>query len=215
MLIEKQSFNLDLLSINPLSSESILASSALFFQSFKSKFIMLKKSADTTLQSLIDEIWQIQFADKSEKQFVVTYQGKVVAAFGITLTDQPVKPQRIPRREVLRLIKQYSLVTFLKAQWICSLFKYTPEHNEAYIAYIGVDQQFQGKGIGKFILNWINQYAKLNTQIKHISLYVSETNLGAKKLYEQIGFKADRYEKSAITKLTMGVHGWFYMNLNL
>ncbi|MEY0232284.1 GNAT family N-acetyltransferase [Providencia manganoxydans] len=215
MLIEKQNFSLDLLNIEPLSSESILASSALFFQSFKSKFVMLKKSENTTLQALIDDIWKIQFTDKSERQFIVKYQNNVVAAFGISLSGQSEKLPRMPINDVIRLVKKYGLLTFLKAQWVYSLLKYTPENDEAHIAYIGVDIRFQGKDIGKFILAWINHYAKLNTPAKRVSLYVAESNLGAKRLYEQVGFQEDEYEKSAITKFAMGINGWFYMNCNL
>lgn len=53
---------------------------------------------------------------------------------------------------------------------------------------LGVDENYQGKGHGKFILQYaINQLKNQNA--KMIKIQVQKTNARAKQLYEKIGFK--------------------------
>lgn len=215
MLNDTQPYNANMLSIELLSKGSISASSALFFQSFQNKFMLLKKMTNTSLQSLINEIWRCQFNDQSEQQFVVKLEGKVVAAFGISYGEKQSKPKRITKSDAFRIIRQYGLLNYLKTKWICAMFEYIPPSDEAYISYIAVDENKRGKGIGKFILHWIKQYVKMNTEAKKISLYVAENNLEAKKLYEKFDFKNERYDKVIITKFSMGISGWHYMCFDL
>lgn len=211
MLNEKSVFDVNNLVIEPLTASSVLASSALFFQAFASKFAKIKFSSATTKQSLIDELWKLHFVDQSEQQFVVIYQGKIIAAFGIAVTTGETMPKSKFASSSLKLSKQFGLLNTLKAAWICSLFSHTPDTDEVYISYIGVDNQFQGKGIGKYILRWIMNYASQNKNINHVSLYVSQSNTGAKKLYENLGFTVEKYEKSLVTQFSMNIYSWFYM----
>ncbi|MGO2334264.1 GNAT family N-acetyltransferase [Providencia sp.] len=211
MLNEKSDFDVSDLIIEPLSENSVLASSALFFQSFANKFNKLKFSSKAEQQSLFNELWKLHFIEQSEQQFVASYKGEIVAAFGICMaTDKPVANLNFAS-SALKLSRQFGLLKTIKATWICSLFNHSPDDHEAYISYIGVSNQFQGKGIGKYILRWIMKYISKNNNIDYISLYVAQNNTGAKKLYENLGFTVDKYEKSLITQLSMNVNSWFYM----
>lgn len=211
MLNEKLDFDVNDLIIEPLSESSVLASSALFFQSFANKFTKLKFSSKEEQQSLFNELWKLHFIEQSEQQFVASYKGEIIAAFGISMaTDKPVQGLNFAS-SALKLSRQFSLLNTIKTTWICSLFNHSPDVNEAYISYIGVSNQFQGKGIGKYILRWIMEYINKNSNIDYISLYVAQNNTGAKKLYEHLGFTVDKYEKSLITRLSMNVNSWFYM----
>ncbi len=59
--------------------------------------------------------------------------------------------------------------------------------DEAEILMVAVKKQFQGKGIGKFILN---EYLKdmKNLRVKYIFLEVAENNIRAINLYRSFGF---------------------------
>ncbi len=212
MLNQKPVIDFNDLSIEPLTVHSILASSALFFQSFESKFAKLKASSKAERQLLIDELWKLQFHDQSEQQFVVMYQGETIAAFGLAIanTTQPAKFKFW--KTMFKLRRQFGVMNTLKATWICSLFKHAPKEDEAYLSYIGVNTHYQGKGIGKYIIHWIIKHIENDGQTKTLSLYVAQENTGAKKLYENLGFSIDKYEKSNLTKFSIGFYGWFYMS---
>ena len=50
-----------------------------------------------------------------------------------------------------------------------------------------VRQQYQGKGLGRFILNFIINYAK-SSSFSLVVLEVRSTNSRAQKLYRKVGF---------------------------
>jgi glucosamine-phosphate N-acetyltransferase len=66
--------------------------------------------------------------------------------------------------------------------------------NVAHLEDIVVDKNFRGKGYGKYIINYLIQYAKKNNCYKVI-LNTDEKNL---KFYEKCGFKK--------TNLEMGIY---------
>ncbi|OAT50497.1 GNAT family N-acetyltransferase [Providencia heimbachae] len=212
MLNKKSSLDFNHLSIEPLTEYSILASSALFFQSFESKFAKLNIPSKTERQLLVSELWKLQFYSQSEQQVVVMYQGNAIAAFGLAIANNKQLPKFKYWETMFKLSRQFGVINTLKATWICSLFKYTPKENEAYLSYIGVDPQYQGKGIGKYVIHWIIEHVKKSSQANTLSLYVAQENAGAKKLYENLGFNIEKYEKSNLTKFSIGFYGWFYMS---
>ena len=71
---------------------------------------------------------------------------------------------------------------------VCGLKKITSEDAE-YWGYIGV-KEYWGKGIGKFIINYLIGIAK-EKSLKSIYLHVIESNIRAIKLYVKIGFEVE------------------------
>lgn len=71
---------------------------------------------------------------------------------------------------------------------VCGLKKITSEDAE-YWGYIGV-KEYWGKGIGKFIINYLIGIAK-EKSLKSIYLHVVESNIRAIKLYVKIGFEVE------------------------
>jgi len=59
---------------------------------------------------------------------------------------------------------------------------------EAHILTIGIAAKCQNQGFGKKLLNYFIQFAKEQNS-KSMILDVRESNLGAAKLYQQVGFK--------------------------
>ena len=64
---------------------------------------------------------------------------------------------------------------------------------EFYIDTLSVDPKFQGKGIGKLLINTVIIEAK-RLGFKRVGLLVSSTNPNAKRLYEKVGFKVAGYK---------------------
>ncbi|RZK04951.1 MAG: GNAT family N-acetyltransferase, partial [Flavobacterium sp.] len=67
------------------------------------------------------------------------------------------------------------------------------EAGEFYIDTLSVDPKFQGKGIGRNLIETVIEKAK-SLGFKKVGLLVSTSNPNAKRLYEKIGFKAIGYK---------------------
>lgn len=65
--------------------------------------------------------------------------------------------------------------------------------------YIFISDALQGKGIGSYLLECTLKYAKDELHLRKITLYVSEGNEGAVKLYKKFGF---------IHEGTLSDHSW-------
>lgn len=65
---------------------------------------------------------------------------------------------------------------------------------------LAVDSNFQGRGIGKRLMNAIEDYA-LKNNISYIRLNSNVRRTEAHKFYESIGYVCDKTQKSLIKKL--------------
>ncbi|MGL4675701.1 MAG: GNAT family N-acetyltransferase, partial [Wohlfahrtiimonas sp.] len=62
-------------------------------------------------------------------------------------------------------------------------------YNYAYIIDLAVTEKSRGLGIGTLLLDAADQWAKARN-LDYLELGVLENNLGAKKLYEKLGFES-------------------------
>ena len=65
---------------------------------------------------------------------------------------------------------------------------------------LAVDSNFQGQGIGKKLMNYIEDYA-LKNNISYIRLNSNVRRIDAHKFYESIGYVCDKTQKRLIKKL--------------
>ena len=65
---------------------------------------------------------------------------------------------------------------------------------------LAVDSNFQGQGIGKKLMNYIEDYA-LKNNISYIRLNSNVRRIEAHKFYESIGYVCDKTQKRLIKKL--------------
>ncbi|MBP9817604.1 GNAT family N-acetyltransferase [Candidatus Shapirobacteria bacterium] len=52
-----------------------------------------------------------------------------------------------------------------------------------------VNQNYRGQGVGKSLLNYLLEEVKKNDEIKLLKLWVKDTQITAKRLYESMGFE--------------------------
>lgn len=60
----------------------------------------------------------------------------------------------------------------------------------AYISDIAVDSKFEGRGVGRILLDKAREWAN-EQECSLISLYVFANNMRARKIYEKLGFKEE------------------------
>lgn len=85
------------------------------------------------------------------------------------------------------------------------------EDEDLYLAEIAVDSRLRGQGIGKKVICDVINYAK-SKNYKRVTLDADFRNHGAKRLYEQIGFKEFNKKRVKIGKFERGM---FNMELKL
>ncbi|MCG8376693.1 MAG: GNAT family N-acetyltransferase [Chlorobiales bacterium] len=110
-----------------------------------------------------------------------------------------------------------SLLGFIEGSWaalILSLYDRKPETGELLMDGIAVHRDYRGKGIGRRLLEELAVYAR-EEGYDRLRLDVIDTNSGARKLYERVGFKPIRTERFAYLRWFLGFGGSTTMVLNI
>lgn len=83
--------------------------------------------------------------------------------------------------------------------------------DDLYLAEIAIDDSQRGQGLGRKVLNDVIEYAK-SKNLKRVTLDADFRNVGARKLYERIGFK--EFNKKRV-KIGSFERGMYNMEFNL
>lgn len=97
-------------------------------------------------------------------------------------------------------------VDFLDYFVLCDIKK-----DDLYLAEIAIDESQRGKGLGKQVLRDVIEYAK-SKNFKRVILDADFRNVGAKRLYESIGFKEFNKKRLKIASFERGMYN---MEFNL
>jgi ribosomal protein S18 acetylase RimI-like enzyme len=76
---------------------------------------------------------------------------------------------------------------------------------DLYVAEMAIDKSLRGRGLGKKVLSEVIDYAKQNN-FNRVILDADFRNHGAKKLYENIGFKEFNKKRVKIGKFERGMY---------
>ena len=74
-----------------------------------------------------------------------------------------------------------------------------------YVAEIAIDDSLRGQGLGKQVLLEVIDYAK-SKNLNRVILDADFRNVGARKLYERIGFKEFNKKSLKIGSFERGMH---------
>ena len=173
--------------------ESCRASAAsLYDEAFGQKFKVAVRS-DQQRCSLWGNCFQREYA------IVAMAGGKLVGIAGFHTRKGSFTGGITYKKLVLLL----GLVRGSWAALILSLYERKLEAGGMLMDGIAVHRDYRGKGIGGKLLKELAEYARENRYEK-IRLDVIDTNPGAKKLYERVGFKAIRTEKFPYLRWLLG-----------
>ena len=79
------------------------------------------------------------------------------------------------------------------------------EKDDLYVAEIAIDDSLRGQGLGKQVLLDVIDYAK-SKNLNRVILDADFRNIGARKLYERIGFKEFNKKSLKIGRFERGMH---------
>ena len=83
--------------------------------------------------------------------------------------------------------------------------------DDLYLAEIAIDDSQRGQGLGGKVISDVIEYAK-SKNLKRVTLDADFRNVGARKLYERIGFKEFNKKRVKIGSFERGMHN---MEFNL
>ena len=67
-------------------------------------------------------------------------------------------------------------------------YNYTAQETQGFVIRLMVDEKYQGRGYGKFAMNWILDHYRANERIKAVGISYEPENDVARKLYASLGF---------------------------
>ena len=67
-------------------------------------------------------------------------------------------------------------------------YNYSAPNEQGFVVRLMVDEKYQGKGYGKFAMNWILDHFRANERVKAVGISYEPDNDVARKLYASLGF---------------------------
>ncbi|MBL8061656.1 MAG: GNAT family N-acetyltransferase [Anaerolineales bacterium] len=67
-------------------------------------------------------------------------------------------------------------------------YNYNAPRFQGYILRLMVDEKFQGKGFGKFAMNWTLEKYRADDRVKMVAISYEPENEAARQLYASLGF---------------------------
>lgn len=183
----------------------------LFAQAFRFKLNAFNiDSTNPNQRQQLEAIWNSLACKKNSQQFVVTDNGKIIATFCLVIKENDFIANSFIKTPSLNYWR-FGIIHYIRQKIFFSLFDYTPNENEAYLAHIAVLSSYQGHGIAYAILEWITQYSKDVLKKAYLSLYVDIHHKGALYLYQKNGFYIEKEESSRLTQSIFHIQHWYYM----
>ncbi|AYZ32157.1 N-acetyltransferase [Serratia sp. FDAARGOS_506] len=201
-----------MLHIEPYRDADRRQTAALIYAAFSDKFQRARRLSTRLQWCLFYRLWRWQQSGSRERSFVVKQDEQLVAAFALNAADGEsnagLRPRTLP---IWRLCRRYGWWNVWRLYLQMSLLRHTPAADELYLSYLAVAENQRGKGVGKRLLQWMNDYAAGQGAGRRLSLHVSRRNVDAQRLYRRCGFQVRREEHYALLGLLFGQADWLLM----
>lgn len=201
-----------MLHIEPYRNADRLQTAALIYAAFCDKFQRARRLSAHLQWRLFYRLWRWRQSGSRERSFVVKQDEQVVAAFALNAIDGEnragLRPHALP---IWRLCRRYGWLNVWRMYLQIAVLQHTPAADELYLSYLAVAESQRGKGVGRRLLQWMNDYAAEQGAGLRLSLHVSRRNVDAQRLYQRCGFQVRREEHYASLGLLFGQADWVLM----
>ncbi|OKP79533.1 acetyltransferase [Paenibacillus sp. P3E] len=205
--------------IEPMQAKYNRQVSQLLVHAFSGKFSPLTRMGEGDLALLFEELLDAFPGEQSSQRVVAIHEETVIGTLclkwkpgaGVDTAAAPPSARLSEMRELARFgrWKVFKLLTALH------VLSHEPQDGECYIADLSVHPLHRGKGTGKLLLQWAHAYAVCQPQWTFLSLHVSGSNAGAKRLYEQFSFHTQEEQHRLLLYVLVREWKWEYMILPL
>ncbi len=172
---------------------------------FQSKFDKLVNLDKGQLLHLLNNFWAIPQNSDDEKQIVVK-DGNSVCATMLIKKKSPKKKQL--DLDFFSLFRQYGFKNVIKLIVGLIALEHSVKNREYYIDHIAVAKAYRGKGIGKALITWAQDYIEKE---KELTLFVSAHNSNAIQLYKKAGFVIKHKKRSFWRGILFLEPRWYFM----
>ena len=186
-----------------LNRDQLEAAAELYDEAFGKKFAVAIKSRQDRLK-LYESTFNGKFA------LSASVEAKLVGLAGFHTTGGSLTGGITPSVLLTRL----GFFRGLRATLIFSLYERKPTPGQLLMDGIAVRSDYRGHGIGSQLLQELQDYARRNG-FANIRLDVIDTNPGARRLYERLGFVAVRTERFPFLRWLLGFGGSTMMELRV
>ncbi|MEC0284002.1 GNAT family N-acetyltransferase [Terribacillus saccharophilus] len=182
------------------NSKDIEDMAKLLMEGFGGKLSSLKlpgKETEFMLRCLADHIMKYHWDN-----LIIIRDKKILGTLFI-------KPKKWNVSEIsTRLFKKLRLRSFLKASIFLWMLDHSTKRKEIHIDFLVVSESNRGMGIGGRLIETLKSRVDAD---QYITLFVSATNVAARRLYEKQDFQIKRKGTSAIGASLHGIRNWCFM----
>ncbi len=205
--------NEEYLNIRPMIEDDFPQAAIIMTHAFRGKMVALKSWPN---ERVTDLFLYLPAFDKNnlEGSYVYTYEEKVVGIVCLKWKKQQ-KSKTTPKYNIFKAIRRFGMFKLLFTIFSFVILGSKVTKDEMMVDYIAIDPEYRGKGIGSKLLDFGENQARKNKDIKVYSLMVIGQNIKAIKLYERIGFKVVKTTKFFFLRIFTGVKEFHYMVKNL
>ncbi|UQZ32225.1 hypothetical protein C2I18_00890 [Paenibacillus sp. PK3_47] len=186
--------------------------SRLLTQGFAGKLMPGPRMDESQAASIMHKLLRLDSEAGNIERVVVTINGSIAGSMAVQWQLSPAAEQETQRLlKVWQELHGIGLGTRLEIAVRLLLLSHMPAKHEGYIADISVDSRYRGRGVGGYMLEWARCEAAKKPDIRYLSLHVSGSNDGARRLYERFGFRTSEAKRSVLMSVLFGEQEWRYM----
>lgn len=175
----------------------------LVMEGFASKFVRVKLN-DRQLMELTQLVWRFPNARSQNRQYVAEVAGQFAGTMSL-VRENTSDEEGI---SLIQLGRQFGWANVMGLLTCYSVLEHNVASGEVYIDHIVSSPAMRGRGVGTRLLEMAKQSLG---EGERLTLYVAESNPEAKKLYERLGFRVVKKQKSHLKKMLIGEEGWYFM----
>ncbi|MGQ9547840.1 MAG: GNAT family N-acetyltransferase [Roseiflexus sp.] len=157
------------------------------------------------------EAWRCQGRSALRGMFVAESDGLVVGTISLRTWDMAGDAGSAAELAFHQVLGVWGAMRSIVA---LSLLDHTIERGEGYITDVAVLARYRRNGIARALLDHVEQEARQRGK-KFLGLYVSASNMPARRLYADVGFVDYRTRRSWLAGLILHQRSWIYMRKNL
>ena len=149
-----------MLHIEPYRDADRRQTAALIYAAFCDKFQRARRLSARLQWRLFYRLWRWKQSGSRERSFVMKQDEQVVAAFALNVAPGENNAGRRPcTLPIWRLCRRYGWLNVWRMYLQMAVLQHTPAADELYLSYLAVAESQRGIGVGKRLLQLMNDYA--------------------------------------------------------
>ncbi|KAA8786861.1 GNAT family N-acetyltransferase [Paenibacillus amylolyticus] len=202
----------NLIRIEPITLKQYPAAAKIMAYGFGHKFQKLFSVSTTDMAFVFEQLLLYSPHQTGSLRFVALENDVLVGTMALKWKgSEVIQKANNPRLNWWSMRSHIGCWKLLRIMAGIHLLKHEPEVGECYIEDITVDPHSQGKGVGRQLLAYAEQYMFQTAQLSYLSLHVARHNQKAVRMYERYHFRKQSSTNSLLTAMFLGENEWNYM----